>query len=74
MPVMASFAIFIYFFNLTYRKKPIDRYSKSIKDIFRFELLFTSLEIEFEVNPFLVRGLDYYNHTAFEYIFSEKSS
>ncbi|WP_163101829.1 histidine--tRNA ligase [Peribacillus alkalitolerans] len=25
-----------------------------------------SLEIEFEVDPTLVRGLDYYNHTAFE--------
>ena len=36
--------------------------------------LLTSLDIEFEVNPFLVRGLDYYNHTAFEYIFSESRS
>ena len=36
--------------------------------------LLKSLEIEFEVNPFLVRGLDYYNHTAFEYIFSESKS
>ena len=36
--------------------------------------LLTSLDIEFEVNPFLVRGLDYYNHTAFEYIFSERRS
>ena len=26
----------------------------------------TSLNIEFEVDPNLVRGLDYYNHTAFE--------
>tara|TARA_A100001011_G_scaffold306073_1_gene320930 strand:- start:1172 stop:2419 length:1248 start_codon:yes stop_codon:yes gene_type:complete len=33
-----------------------------------------SLEIKFDVNPFLVRGLDYYNHTAFEYIFSENKS
>ena len=36
--------------------------------------LLSSLDIEFEVNPFLVRGLDYYNHTAFEYIFSESRS
>ena len=33
-----------------------------------------SLNIKFDINPFLVRGLDYYNHTAFEYIFSESKS
>ncbi|NMD70586.1 histidine--tRNA ligase [Bacillus sp. DNRA2] len=26
----------------------------------------TALEVEFEIDPNLVRGLDYYNHTAFE--------
>ena len=32
------------------------------------------LGIKFELNPSLVRGLDYYNHTAFEYkTFEEKS-
>ncbi len=36
--------------------------------------MLTSLNIEFDINPFLVRGLDYYNHTAFEYIFSESKS
>ena len=45
------------------------------KDFFKeIVKLLTSLDIEFEVNPFLVRGLDYYNHTAFEYIFSESKS
>tara|TARA_B100000287_G_scaffold125460_1_gene117590 strand:- start:5098 stop:6351 length:1254 start_codon:yes stop_codon:yes gene_type:complete len=32
------------------------------------------LKINFELNPFLVRGLDYYNHTTFEYIFSQEKS
>ncbi len=36
--------------------------------------MLTSLDIKFDINPFLVRGLDYYNHTAFEYIFSESKS
>ena len=50
----------------------LDRDSKDFfKEIIK---LLKSLEIEFEVNPFLVRGLDYYNHTAFEYIFSESKS
>ena len=32
------------------------------------------LKIEFFVNPYLVRGLDYYNHTAFEFVtFEDKS-
>ena len=34
----------------------------------------TGLNISFEINPLLVRGLDYYNHTTFEYIFSDKKS
>ena len=33
-----------------------------------------SLNISFKINPLLVRGLDYYNHTTFEYIFSDKKS
>ena len=32
------------------------------------------LKISYELNRFLVRGLDYYNHTAFEYITTEKKS
>ena len=32
------------------------------------------LDIKFEVNSSLVRGLDYYNHTAFEYKTSEEKS
>ncbi len=45
------------------------------KDFFKEILkILKSLEIKFDVNPYLVRGLDYYNHTAFEYIFSESKS
>ncbi|WP_068784630.1 histidine--tRNA ligase [Paenibacillus phocaensis] len=29
--------------------------------------LLSAMEVEFEINPRLVRGLDYYTHTAFEY-------
>ena len=33
-----------------------------------------NLKIKFSVNPYLVRGLDYYNHTAFEFVtFEDKS-
>ena len=32
------------------------------------------LKISYELNRFLIRGLDYYNHTAFEYITTEKKS
>jgi len=33
-----------------------------------------TLKIDFSINHFLVRGLDYYNHTAFEYVtFEDKS-
>ena len=32
------------------------------------------LNIKFKINRFLVRGLDYYNHTAFEYITSDDKS
>ena len=33
-----------------------------------------NLKIKYNLNRFLVRGLDYYNHTAFEYITNEKKS
>ncbi len=42
-----------------------------------FENLINGLEklqINFKINRFLVRGLDYYNHTAFEYITTEEKS
>ncbi len=42
-----------------------------------FESLINGLEklnISYKINRFLVRGLDYYNHTAFEYITNEKKS
>ena len=32
------------------------------------------LKINYKINRFLVRGLDYYNHTAFEYITSDNKS
>ena len=32
------------------------------------------LGIDYKINPYLVRGLDYYNHTAFEFITSEDKS
>ena len=44
---------------------------------FYFEAVLNNLKklnIEFSVNPHLVRGLDYYNHTAFEFVtFEDKS-
>ena len=42
-----------------------------------FELLLSGLDtlkINYKLNRFLVRGLDYYNHTAFEYKMTEKKS
>ena len=33
-----------------------------------------ALGIDYTINPYLVRGLDYYNHTAFEFITSEDKS
>ena len=33
-----------------------------------------ALGIDYKINPYLVRGLDYYNHTAFEFITSEDKS
>ena len=36
----------------------------------RFNKLIENLElldVDYEVNPSIVRGLDYYNHTVFEY-------
>ncbi len=32
------------------------------------------LGIDYTINPYLVRGLDYYNHTAFEFITSKDKS
>ena len=42
-----------------------------------FEDLINGLEklsINYNINKYLVRGLDYYNHTAFEYVTEEKKS
>ena len=50
----------------------LDDESKNI-----FESLINGLDklrIDYRINRFLVRGLDYYNHTAFEYITNEKKS
>jgi len=55
--------------------KIIDFLDNASKDFFQeITKMLTSLNIKFDINPFLVRGLDYYNHTAFEYIFSESKS
>ena len=35
------------------------------------KMLLTAAGVPFEVNPRLVRGLDYYNHTVFEWVTSE---
>jgi histidyl-tRNA synthetase len=46
-----------------------DFYTKETKE--RFEstlLLLEDLAVPFVINPRLVRGLDYYSHTAFEYV------
>ena len=32
------------------------------------------MKIDFNINPNLVRGLDYYNHTAFEYVTKDEKS
>ena len=42
-----------------------------------FENLINGLEklsVNYNINRFLVRGLDYYNHSAFEYVTEEKKS
>jgi histidyl-tRNA synthetase len=55
--------------------KIIDFLDRDSKEFFKeIKKMLISLDIKFDVNPFLVRGLDYYNHTAFEYIFSETKS
>ena len=49
----------------------LDYESKSM-----FEDLINGLEklsIKYQINRYLVRGLDYYNHSAFEYVTEEKS-
>ena len=53
----------------------IDFLDRDSKEFFQeIKRMLMNLDIKFDVNPFLVRGLDYYNHTAFEYIFSESKS
>ena len=53
----------------------IDFLDSDSKEFFQeIKKMLINLDIKFDVNPFLVRGLDYYNHTAFEYIFSESKS
>jgi len=39
---------------------------KSLKHFEKVQQLLTDLGIEYQINPRLVRGLDYYTHTAFE--------
>ena len=48
-----------------------------MNQIFFFEAVLNNLKklnIEFSVNPYLVRGLDYYNHTAFEFTDKKNNS
>lgn len=40
----------------------------SIENFTRLKDLLTAAEVEFEVNPRLVRGLDYYSETVFEWV------
>jgi histidyl-tRNA synthetase len=47
--------------------KILDYLSKESMEHFeQVQNMLTELEIAYQVNPFLVRGLDYYTHTAFE--------
>jgi len=39
---------------------------ESLEHFEQVQLLLTDLEIPYQINPSLVRGLDYYTHTAFE--------
>ena len=39
---------------------------ESLAHFEQVQYLLTELEIDYQINPFLVRGLDYYTHTAFE--------
>lgn len=41
---------------------------KSLAFLTRLEELLTAQGVEYRINPRLVRGLDYYNHTVFEWI------
>ena len=44
-------------------------YTKEAQDFFdNTTLLLKNLEIPYKVNPYLVRGLDYYLHTVFEFV------
>ena len=47
---------------------------ESLKFFENFTNYLDQLKIDFEINPLMVRGLDYYNHTTFEYVtFEDKS-
>ena len=59
------------------KKSPIlfdylDKESKSFFEEIQTNL--KNLKIDFLLNPYLVRGLDYYNHTAFEFVAFENKS
>ena len=55
--------------------KILDFYSKEAKNKFEeIKNLLSNYSIEFEVNPNLVRGLDYYCHTVFEFKSNELGS
>ena len=55
--------------------KIFDFYSKEAKNKFEeIKNLLSNYSIEFEVNPNLVRGLDYYCHTVFEFKSNELGS
>jgi len=49
--------------------KLIDFLGPDSRDYFdRFTGYLTALEIDYQINPRLVRGLDYYSHTVFEWV------
>ena len=55
--------------------KITDYYSKTAKEMFeKVQSLISSLDINFSVNENLVRGLDYYCHTVFEFKTSQLGS
>ena len=41
---------------------------QSKKNFIKLKNILADFNILYEEDPFLVRGLDYYNHSAFEYI------
>ena len=40
----------------------------SLKHFEELQAILRSLGLDYEINPRLVRGLDYYNHTVFEWV------